>query len=209
MNARADAILLIGPTGAGKTPLGDYLDENGLEGRRCHHFDFGAHLRRAAESPAVYSRLTGDDIQVISGSLETGALLTDHQFHIAERLLASFMDNRSFRDDDLLVLNGLPRHPGQARAAEGLINIISVIYLKCDEKVVFGRIKSNSGGDRTGRTDDSRDAVARKLRIFLERTRPLLHHYDRALIPVKTVRISDATTPADVISALGDEQIIP
>jgi hypothetical protein len=35
------AILPLGPTGSGKTPLGDYLEERGLFGRRCVHFDFG------------------------------------------------------------------------------------------------------------------------------------------------------------------------
>jgi hypothetical protein len=39
------ALLLLGPTGAGKTPLGDWLEAHGLWGRPCHHFDFGANLR--------------------------------------------------------------------------------------------------------------------------------------------------------------------
>ena len=43
------AILLLGPTGSGKSPLGDELEANGLNGRRCLHFDFGRRLRRAAE----------------------------------------------------------------------------------------------------------------------------------------------------------------
>jgi len=36
------AILLIGPTGSGKTPLGDWLQAYGFCGHRCHRFDFGA-----------------------------------------------------------------------------------------------------------------------------------------------------------------------
>ena len=39
------AVLLLGPTGAGKSPLGDWLEARGLWGRPCHHFDFGANLR--------------------------------------------------------------------------------------------------------------------------------------------------------------------
>ncbi|MCX7427258.1 MAG: hypothetical protein NTW96_16720 [Planctomycetia bacterium] len=45
-DTRNDAMLLLGPTGSGKTPLGDLLERRGLGGRRCVHFDFGAHLRR-------------------------------------------------------------------------------------------------------------------------------------------------------------------
>ena len=44
--ARPAALLLIGPTGSGKTPLGDLLDREGLWHRRCCHFDFGERMRR-------------------------------------------------------------------------------------------------------------------------------------------------------------------
>ena len=40
------ALLLVGPTGSGKTPLGNWLEQNGLRGVRAHHFDFGTNLRR-------------------------------------------------------------------------------------------------------------------------------------------------------------------
>ena len=51
MVERADkpqAVVLLGPTGSGKTPLGEWLEAKGLGGRRCHHFDFGTRLRRVA-----------------------------------------------------------------------------------------------------------------------------------------------------------------
>ena len=40
------AVLILGSTGSGKTPLGEYIEQNGLNGIKCHHFDFGACLRR-------------------------------------------------------------------------------------------------------------------------------------------------------------------
>jgi adenylate kinase family enzyme len=40
-----EAILLLGPTGSGKTPLGQVLERRGLWGHRCSHFDFGDNLR--------------------------------------------------------------------------------------------------------------------------------------------------------------------
>ena len=45
---RQPGILLLGPTGSGKTPLGDRLQIRDLWGRRCHHFDFGVRLRDVA-----------------------------------------------------------------------------------------------------------------------------------------------------------------
>ena len=46
----SDAILLLGPTAAGKTPLGQLFADRGLWGRPCVHFDFGENLRRIADS---------------------------------------------------------------------------------------------------------------------------------------------------------------
>jgi len=42
---RNPAVLLLGPTGAGKTPLGEMIEARGLWGMSCLHFDFGANLR--------------------------------------------------------------------------------------------------------------------------------------------------------------------
>ncbi len=42
---RNAAILLLGPTGTGKTPLGNVLAVRGWRGLPCLHFDFGANLR--------------------------------------------------------------------------------------------------------------------------------------------------------------------
>ena len=47
------ALLLIGPTGSGKTPLGELLERSGLWGRPCRHFDFGERMRRIALQSAV------------------------------------------------------------------------------------------------------------------------------------------------------------
>ncbi|MEE8450650.1 MAG: hypothetical protein V3R99_02015 [Thermoguttaceae bacterium] len=44
-NNRNRAALLLGPTGAGKTPLGRLIEQRGLWGVRCLHFDFGDNLR--------------------------------------------------------------------------------------------------------------------------------------------------------------------
>ena len=43
---RPSAILLLGPTGSGKTPLGELMERRGFGGRRCRHFDLGDRLRR-------------------------------------------------------------------------------------------------------------------------------------------------------------------
>ena len=92
-------ILLIGPTGSGKTPFGDFLNSNLLFNQNCFHFDFGANLRRIdrlfknnknAQIKTEFSLLSGKEIDIIISSLKNGTLLEDDQFYIAENILLSF-----------------------------------------------------------------------------------------------------------------------
>ena len=120
MSHPPSAILLLGPTGSGKTPLGDCLERTGLWGRRCVHFDFGANLRRVAQGGACPSVLTDRDLAVVRRSLETGRLLEDKDFHIAARILRAFAEQKGVGDRDFIILNGLPRHAGQARDVDAI-----------------------------------------------------------------------------------------
>ena len=106
------AFLLIGPTGAGKTPLGDLLAQRGIFGQRCVHFDFGEELRKVARGYAQPSSFTQNEVQFIKAVLESGALLEDEQLPLALKILRCFLKREQARADDLVILNGLPRHAG-------------------------------------------------------------------------------------------------
>jgi len=195
-----DAVLLIGPTGSGKTPLGEYAEQCGLDGRRCLHFDFGQALRSAAEASVHPDGLTPADIAFIRHVLNTGALLEDDRFPIAEAILKHFINTRATSTEDIIVLNGLPRHAGQARRLVPLLTIRSVLHLQCAPETVYDRIRLNSGGDRTGRLDDQPDDIARKLELFNQRTAPLLDDFRQRGIPVVTVDITLQSSPASLWS---------
>ncbi len=90
-SGRNRAILLIGPTGSGKTPLGELLEGKGLFGSRCFHFDFGKNLREIALKDKPIGSLTRADIDLIRYLVESRALLEDEQFHIAEKILGGVM----------------------------------------------------------------------------------------------------------------------
>ncbi len=203
--APARAILLVGPTGSGKTPLGRLLQRRGLRGRRCRHFDFGQQLRdvAAAETPPKY--LTPEDVQVIRAVLADGALLADEHFPIAERILRAFLDRCNLGPDELVVLNGLPRHVGQARDIERIVTVREVIYLRCTAEVARQRIASNIGGDRDGRGDDEMRSVRNRLETFARRILPLVDYYRQAGVPVRTIHVGPETTAEQMWAALHDE----
>ncbi|MGB2821725.1 MAG: hypothetical protein WBF17_12140, partial [Phycisphaerae bacterium] len=71
---RPRAILLIGPTGSGKTPLGELLERRGLWARRCRHFDFGRRMRRIAAADPPPEWLDPAEVEVLRAVLATGAL---------------------------------------------------------------------------------------------------------------------------------------
>ena len=81
------AALLLGPTGAGKTPLGQMIESRGLWGDECLHFDFGANLRRVVDENRPDEVISRADIEFLRGVLASGALLEDEHFPIARRIL--------------------------------------------------------------------------------------------------------------------------
>lgn len=78
---------------------------------------------------------------------------------------------------DLVILNGLPRHAGQADAIAAFLTVRQLIVLHGTPAVVHARIRSNTGGDRAQRVDDSVGEIRSKLEIFEARTRPLIEYY--------------------------------
>jgi adenylate kinase len=197
MSEPHSALLLIGPTGSGKSPLGGYLERHGLWGRSCYHFDFGAQLRGVAAGRSGEG-LTGREREVVRSALFSGALLEEEHFPIARKVLERFLRERGDDPGGLVVLNGLPRHQGQAAALESLLRVVRVIALECSPETVLERLRRDPAGDREGRTDDTVEAVAGRLRIYRERTLPLLDWYRQRGVPVSELTVGPDTRPADL-----------
>lgn len=201
-DARPQALLLLGPTGAGKTPLGDALAAGGLCGHRCIHFDFGANLRAADSGALAVDALTPGDRSVIRAALATGRLLEDGQFPIAAAIFRAFLGREAWRPGVRVVLNGVPRHAGQARDVAALADVRDVVLLECSPAVVLERIRRDTGGDRAGRIDDSLPEVERKLDLFRLRTLPLLDHYAGLGVSIHRLPVRADTTATDAAAAL-------
>ncbi len=195
---RPAALLLLGPTGSGKTPLGEQLERRGAAGRPCLHFDFGACLRAVVAERGAFRRLTPADVEVVRAALRSGNLLEDRHFHVAAAIFRDFVAQRGVRPPTRVVLNGLPRHVGQAQAVDALVAVEGVVVLECDAETVRARIRRDTGGDRAGRSDDTLPEIERKLGIFRERTLPLLDHYAALGVSIRLLRVTAGSTPGDV-----------
>ena len=195
-----DAILLLGPTGVGKSPLGDRLASRGFLGRKAHHLDFGHALRSAASDEAPSSYLP-EELHFIRGILEQGLLLEDEHFPLARKILANALGRFGFCSDDLVVLNGIPRHIGQAKDIESLFKVHALVVLDCPADAVYCRLRENAGGDRDVRQDDGVELVQKKLALFHERTRPLIDHFERGRSKAYRIAVEERTT-VDEVSAM-------
>jgi len=217
------ALLLLGPTGSGKTPLGDLIEQRGLWGRRLVHFDFGAQMRSAVErhradpllpavktpqttTAAARAQFSAAEIAFLQDVLERGALLEDEHFHLAARLLRAFLHSRHADEKTWLVLNGLPRHVGQARALAPLAHVRIVAVLDCPAEIVLERIRSNIAGDRAERADDEPELVARKLAVYQQRTAPLLVWYEQRAARVERLTVGPTTTPVEMWQELSGRE---
>lgn len=200
--AKPEAILLVWPTGSGKTPLGLALERMGFARRRAFHFDFGAELRRIAARKRAPRGLSARDMSVIRESLRTGALLENENFPIAARVLDLYRRKHRMKPDDILVLNGLPRHEGQARDLARTVRVIGVVHLDASLATVRERIRRDAGGDRAGRADDSLPEVRRKFAAFRKRTTPLLDHYRRLGARIIRLKVGPETEAWELMAEL-------
>ncbi len=197
-----NALLLLGPTGSGKSPLGDAMERRSLLGRRVHHLDFGAELRNVASAGQEAGIYSGAEIDFVQGLLERGLLLENEHFNLAEKIIRNFLERRGFQGRDVLVLNGIPRHAGQARDVAPITDVQGLVVLDCSADAVACRLRTNVGGDRAERSDDGRELVQKKLAIFRERTEPLIAHYEARGSRIYRLEIAESTTAEEACGML-------
>jgi adenylate kinase len=192
------ALLLIGPTGAGKSPLGMLLEEK----TGWAHFDFGHRLRMIASGDDAHG-LNNDDVNFIRNLLEEHALFPDERFGIVEKIIAFFLNERV--DAPGIILNGLPRHTGQAKSIAPLLDVCCLAVLNCSPEDIAERIirrKKGLTSDHSDRSDDTPKAIAKKIEIFHNRTKPLIDFYRERGIKILDLPVSAETDESDLASAV-------
>ena len=196
------SLLLVGPTGSGKSPLGQELERRGLGGRRCVHFDFGANLRTIAAAPDGASVFTAPELKSVRTSLATGALFEDKDMPMIVKIVERFAEARDLTPDSLLVLNGLPRHKRQAEGLAGVAAVERVIRLEAPAAVIRERIRLDPGRDRSARIDDTLEEVEQRLAVFRERTFPLVSYYRERRALIVEIPVTASMTAVEAYQAL-------
>lgn len=108
-------------------------------------------------------------------------------------------------DIDYLVLDGIPRNPGQAEIMQDIIDVKLIFHLSCpDRGALVTRLRKRALKDN--RFDDaSEDVIRRRLETYDRESKPILDHYG----PKLTHEI-DATQPpvkvaCDILSIIVQE----
>ncbi|MBV8211976.1 MAG: nucleoside monophosphate kinase [Verrucomicrobia bacterium] len=126
-----------------------------------------------------------------------GELVPDElSLELWKESISGAIETHRFKPElDTLVLDGIPRNLKQAELMESRIEVLRVFHLSCPERsTLVERLKKRALKDN--RLDDANEAVIRKrLETYEMETKPILSHYDSALI-----HTIDATqSPAHVL----------
>lgn len=187
-------VLLLGAPGAGKGTQGKIL----------------------ARIPGFYHCSCGDVFRQMDLTSDLGKLFLEHSSRgelvpdeITVRMWARAIRARVFLgdfkpNDDLLILDGIPRTTRQAELMGEHVEVTRVIHLTCsDEAEMVRRLRRRA--IKENRQDDADEAVIRRRwRTYLEDTAPVLGCYDPSLI----VEVDAMGSPAQVLRDVL-EQVVP
>jgi adenylate kinase len=196
-DAATPALLLLGPTGSGKSPLGRALERQ----RGWPHLDFGARLRAIAAGDDDQA-LEPDEREFVRSLVAANALFPDDALALVRRIVAHAL--RPAEAAERVILNGVPRTVAQAAGLGEIFSVRHVVLLACPPAVVSARIarrRSGSSSDDAGRADDTPAQVARKLALFERETRPLVAHYRGLGATVVELPVAVDTTDDELVDA--------
>lgn len=182
---RYKTILLFGAPGAGKGTQGNILGRiPGFFHMSCgevfRNIDIRSDLGKVFYEYSSRGELVPDDVTVKMWAKNIAAQVT----------LGIYKPN-----DDLLILDGIPRTPEQAVLMDQHIHVFKVIHLSCsDETAMFERLRRRAL--KSNRIDDADEKVIRKRwEVYQAETAPVLDHYPKEDI----VEIDSIGSPARIL----------
>ena len=157
-------MLILGPQGSGK----------------------GTQARRIAADYGIPHIATGDMVREAIArrtplGLEVEPILASGQL-VPDELTIGLIRERLSQEDARagFVLDGFPRNAAQAEALDALLEELDrpldvVLELQVPDEVCVQRMLARARAE--GRTDDTPEAIARRLEIYHRETAPLVGHY--------------------------------
>ncbi|MCD6575791.1 MAG: adenylate kinase [Nanoarchaeota archaeon] len=192
-------IIMLGPPGAGK----------------------GTYATRLAPKLGIPTISTGELLRAARDDPEIGETIRKYQDSgelVPDEIVIQILKKRLEQDDakNGFILDGFPRTLAQAKALETITNIDVVINLDVPEEILIKRLSARRqckkcgaiynllylkpkvdgicdkcGGELYQRDDDKPEAIKERLRVYHEKTAPLIDYYKEKgiMITITTDRI--------------------
>jgi adenylate kinase len=170
-------LLVLGPQGAGKgTQASRIAEEYGVP-----HISTGAMFRDAVAAQTPLGRKVGP-------ILERGELVPDE-------LTVQLIGERLSAPDaaEGFVLDGFPRNLRQASELDELLaglgkSLDAILFFDLPDEHAIARLERRARQEK--RSDDTAEAIQRRLRIYHEETEPVIEHYRAtgSLVPLHAAR---------------------
>jgi len=185
---RFKSILLFGAPGSGKGTQGKIIGTipgfyHSATGDIFRSLDLQSEMGRIFWEYAGKGKLVPDEITIRLWKQYIQGLEMINQFH---------------PNNEILVLDGIPRNLKQAKLLDETIEVVKVIHLVCtDLSKMIERLRRRAL--RENRFDDASDEVIRRrLEVYERDTRPVLGYYP----PDRVVRVEATMSQIRVLSKL-------
>lgn len=162
-SAGNEVLLLMGPPGAGKGTQAEKL----ARARSLYKLSTGdmlrAHVKRGSELG-----------QRAKSIMEAGDLVPD------ELIVAMVKSELEGQEDVRVLLDGFPRTTPQAEALDELLAqlrapMTAAVLIEVDDEEIVSRLVKRA--QEEGRSDDNEETVRQRLKVYEEKTRPLVDYY--------------------------------
>uniref|UniRef100_A0A3B3DMX0 UMP-CMP kinase n=1 Tax=Oryzias melastigma TaxID=30732 RepID=A0A3B3DMX0_ORYME len=188
LEMKPQVVFVLGGPGAGKGTQCSRIVEN----YSYTHLSAGDLLREER------AREGSEFGQLIDNHIKEGQIVP---VQITINLLKKAMEDTMQKDETKFrfLIDGFPRNEdnlqGWNTVMDGKADVKFVLFFDCDNKVCIQRCLER--GKSSGRTDDNRESLEKRIQTYLQSTRPIIQLYEK----LGKVRTVDASRSVDEVFA--------